>query len=46
LEQCVYCQSVYEFEDSDSTFPTALCSKECEEGFKKHEEDIAKEFNY
>lgn len=41
-QSCIYCQSVYEQEESDSTCPTALCSRGCEEGFRRHEEEIEK----
>jgi hypothetical protein len=40
MEQCIFCQSVYELEGSDSTTPTALCSKKCEQGFKGHQKAI------
>lgn len=38
LEQCVYCQSVYELCYSDSSIPTSLCSKDCENRFNEDNE--------
>jgi hypothetical protein len=44
MEQwCVYCQGVYELEESDSAFPTSVCSKECEIGFFKHQKELEEE---
>jgi hypothetical protein len=40
MEQCIFCQTVYDLEESNSTVPTALCSKECEQGFKEHEKEV------
>jgi hypothetical protein len=45
MEQCIYCQSVYEANESDASVPTSLCSSECEEGFKEHQKQLEKYFN-
>jgi hypothetical protein len=44
LHQCIFCEGLYEMEESNAPTPVALCSKECEEGFRKHQEELEKEF--
>lgn len=45
MEQCIYCQSVYELEESDSTIPDSLCSKECEVKFEMLQESLEECFD-
>jgi hypothetical protein len=40
MEQCVFCQSVYNKEDSTSSKPASLCSIECEKGFNEHQKAL------
>lgn len=40
MEQCIFCQSVFEKADSNSSKPTSLCSVECEKGFNEHQKAI------
>lgn len=40
MEQCVFCQSVFKKENSTSSKPISLCSKECEQGFNEHQKAI------
>jgi hypothetical protein len=40
MEQCIYCESVYNLEESDSSVPSSLCSEKCEKGFKEHQRQI------
>ncbi|MBG9548533.1 hypothetical protein [Cytobacillus firmus] len=44
MEQCIYCEGLYEFVKSDSSTPSALCSEICEREFKKHDAEIRKHF--
>ncbi len=45
MEHCIYCQSVYELQETNSSIPTSLCSKECEDGFKEDQKLISLELN-
>jgi hypothetical protein len=38
--QCIYCESVYKVSDSNSTIPTACCSKKCEDAYGKAIENL------
>lgn len=35
ISQCIYCESVYKVNESNSSIPTACCSKNCEDNYKK-----------
>ncbi|MGM7720545.1 hypothetical protein [Metabacillus sp. Hm71] len=35
MEQCIYCQSVYSLEESDSLNKPVFCSLECQKKFYK-----------
>lgn len=44
MEQCIYCEGLYEFVKSDSSTPSALCSEICEQGFEEHQRELEKVF--
>lgn len=35
MEECFLCEELYKIEESDSILPDVLCSKKCEDAFKK-----------